>query len=527
LNLLRTLSTVSGMTLLSRITGLLRETIKAAAFGAGIQMDAFEAAFRLPNLLRRLFAEGAFSQAFVPILAEYRRKRGVDATRRLVGNVGTLLGVVLIALSVIGSLAAPWLVYLLAGGFARTPGKVELTADMIRIVFPYILFVSLVSLAGGVLNVFRKFAIPAFTPVLLNLSIIGAAVFLARFVDPPVVALAWGVAIGGLAQLVLQIRPLFAIGMLPRPTFGWRDEGVRRVLVAMGPAVIGVSAAQISALINTQLAALLGDGRISWITYADRLMEFPSALLGVALGTILLPSLAQHYSDADQEEYSALLDWGLRLAILLALPAAAALAILALPLVATLYQYGRFTVNDVLQTRLALLGYTVGLPGLILVKILAPGFYARQVMATPVKIAFATVLITQTLAVLFAWPLGLEQAGLTLATSIGASCNAALLLWVLLRRGYYRPQPGWPAFLLKVGAAAALLAAVIALAMGAGAAWLAAGVAYKVGRLALLVAAGALVYFGALYALGFRVAQFSRREAPLPADVPPPDDGAV
>ena len=516
------------MTLLSRITGLLRETIKAAAFGAGIQMDAFEAAFRLPNLLRRLFAEGAFSQAFVPILAEYRRKRGVDATRRLVGNVGTLLGVVLIALSVIGSLAAPWLVYLLAGGFARTPGKVELTADMIRIVFPYILFVSLVSLAGGVLNVFRKFAIPAFTPVLLNLSIIGAAVFLARFVDPPVVALAWGVAIGGLAQLVLQIRPLFAIGMLPRPTFGWRDEGVRRVLVAMGPAVIGVSAAQISALINTQLAALLGDGRISWITYADRLMEFPSALLGVALGTILLPSLAQHYSDADQEEYSALLDWGLRLAILLALPAAAALAILALPLVATLYQYGRFTVNDVLQTRLALLGYTVGLPGLILVKILAPGFYARQVMATPVKIAFATVLITQTLAVLFAWPLGLEQAGrLTLATSIGASCNAALLLWVLLRRGYYRPQPGWPAFLLKVGAAAALLAAVIALAMGAGAAWLAAGVAYKVGRLALLVAAGALVYFGALYALGFRVAQFSRREAPLPADVPPPDDGAV
>jgi hypothetical protein len=352
LNLLRTLSTVSGMTLLSRITGLLRETIKATAFGAGIQMDAFEAAFRLPNLLRRLFAEGAFSQAFVPILAEYRRRRGLDATRQLVGNVGTLLAVVLLALSVLGSLAAPWLVYLLAGGFARTPGKVELTAEMIRIVFPYILFVSLVSLAGGVLNVFRRFAIPAFTPVLLNVSIIGAAIFLARLVDPPIVALAWGVAIGGLAQLLLQIRPLLAIGMLPRPAFGWRDEGVRRVLAAMGPAVIGVSAAQISALINTQLAALLGDGRISWITYADRLMEFPSALLGVALGTILLPSLAQHYSDADHEQYSALLDWGLRLAMLLAAPAAVALAILALPLVSTLYQYGRFTVDDVLQTRL-------------------------------------------------------------------------------------------------------------------------------------------------------------------------------
>jgi len=268
------------MTLLSRITGLLRETLKATLFGAGLQMDAFEAAFRLPNLLRRLFAEGAFSQAFVPILAEYRRKRGIEATRALVGNVGTLLAVVLIGLSIAGSLAAPWLVYVLASGFARTPGKVELTAQMIRICFPYILFVSLVSLAGGVLNVFRRFAIPAFAPVLLNLSIIGAAILLAPFVEPPIVALAIGVAIGGLAQLMLQIRPLLAIGMLPKPSFDWRDPGVRRILRAMGPAVIGVSAAQISALINTQLAASLGNGRISWITYADRLMEFPTALLG-------------------------------------------------------------------------------------------------------------------------------------------------------------------------------------------------------------------------------------------------------
>ena len=243
------------MTLLSRISGLLRETLKATIFGAGLQMDAFEAAFRLPNLLRRLFAEGAFSQAFVPILAEYRRKRGLDATRKLVGDVATLLAVILIGLSIVGSLAAPWLVYLLAGGFAETPGKVDLTAHMIRIVFPYILFVSLVSLAAGVLNVFRRFAIPAFTPVLLNLSIIGAAILLARYVHPPIVALAWGVAIGGFAQLALQVRPLLAIGMLPRPSFDWRDEGVRRILRAMGPAVIGVSAAQISALINTQSCA--------------------------------------------------------------------------------------------------------------------------------------------------------------------------------------------------------------------------------------------------------------------------------
>ena len=506
------------MTLLSRISGLLRETLKATIFGAGLQMDAFEAAFRLPNLLRRLFAEGAFSQAFVPILAEYRRKRGLDATRKLVGDVATLLAVILIGLSIAGSLAAPWLVYLLAGGFAETPGKVDLTAHMIRIVFPYILFVSLVSLAAGVLNVFRRFAIPAFTPVLLNLSIIGAAILLARYVHPPIVALAWGVAIGGFAQLALQVRPLLAIGMLPRPSFDWRDEGVRRILRAMGPAVIGVSAAQISALINTQLAALLGNGRISWITYADRLMEFPSALLGVALGTILLPSLAQHYSDEDHEAYSELLDWGLRLALLLALPAAIALAILSLPLVSTLYQYGRFTVADALQTRAALLGYSVGLPAIVLVKILAPGFYARQVMRTPVKIAFFTVIVTQALAVTLAWPMGLEHAGLTLATSLGATCNAALLLWLLLRHGFYRPRAGWLAFFAKVCIASAVLALVIVLLRGHDDLWLHARVAGKVSRLALVVAAGALAYFATLFALGFRVADFSRREAPLPSD---------
>src|SRR6185295_20267894 len=301
--------------------------------------------------------------AFVPIFAEYRRHRGDAETHALVGRVGTLLAVVLLLLSILGVLAAPWLVYALASGFAQTPGKVELTAEMIRIVFPYLLFVSLVSLAGGVLNVYRQFAIPAFTPVLLNVSIIGAALFLAPYCDPPVKALAWGVFIGGAAQLALQVRPLMKIGMLPRPRVDWRDPGVRRVLRNMGPAVLGVSAAQISALINTQLAAWLGDGRISWITYADRLMEFPTALLGVAIGTVLLPSLAKMHADEEPSQYAGLLDWGMRLVFMLALPAAVALWVLAIPLISTLYQYGRFTLQDVLQTRLALLGYSVGLLG--------------------------------------------------------------------------------------------------------------------------------------------------------------------
>jgi putative peptidoglycan lipid II flippase len=518
MNLLRALTTVSGMTLLSRITGLARETLKATAFGAGLQMDAFEAAFRLPNILRRLFAEGAFSQAFVPIFAEYRRQRGLDETRALVGRVSTLLALALLALSIIGVLAAPWLVYLLAGGFAETPGKVDLTASMIRIVFPYILFVSLVSLSGGVLNVYRQFAIPAVTPVLLNLSIIGAAIFLAPFCNPPIIALAWGVFIGGVLQLALQLFPLARIGMLAAPRFDWRDEGVRRVLKAMGPAIIGVSAAQISALINTQLASTLGNGRISWITYADRLMEFPSALLGVALGTVLLPSLAKSHADENPGQYASLLDWGLRLAFMLALPAAVALWVLAIPLISTLYQYGRFTVNDVMQTRAALLGYSAGLLGLIVVKILAPGFYARQHMATPVKIAFTTVLVSQTFALILMGPMG--HAGLTLSTSIGACLNGALLFWFLRRGGYYVPSPGWLVFVSKLGVALFALAAVLLWLGGPASFWLSASLWPKLGHLAGVCAAGAAVYFGALWLLGFRLADFDRRDMKGDADTP-------
>jgi len=510
MNLLRALSTVSAMTLLSRITGLARESLKAVAFGAGLQMDAFEAAFRLPNILRRMFAEGAFSQAFVPILAEYKRQRGDDATRDLFGKVGALLAVVLLGISVLGVLAAPWLVYLLASGFARTPGKVALTAELIRIMFPYALFISLISLCGGVLNVYRRFAIPAFTPVILNLAIIGAAIFLAPHVDPPIVALAWGVMVGGVLQLALQIYPLVRLGMLPHIRLDWRDPGVRRVLNAMGPALLGVSAAQISTLINTQLAAYLGNGRISWITYADRLMEFPSALLGVALATILLPSLAQHYHEDNQGQYRALLDWGLRLTFLLALPATLALALLAVPLIATLYEYGRFTAADVWQTRAALLGYSVGLLGLVSVKILAPGFYARHDMRTPVRTAFLSLLVSQTLAVALMFQIG--HAGLTLATSVGAIVNSMLLYRAMRGTAIYAPLPGWGRFLRRVAVALVVLAAVLWWSAGPDEFWTGAGLWSKVGRLTLVIAGGALAYFGTLWLLGFRVADFNRRE---------------
>lgn len=515
MNLLRALSTVSGMTLLSRITGLARESIKATAFGAGLQMDAFEAAFRLPNLLRRLFGEGAFAQAFVPILAEYRGRRGDGATRDLVANVAGMLALVLLGVTVLGVVAAPWLVYALAAGFERTPGKADLTATMIRIVFPYVLFISLTSLASGVLNVYRRFAIPAITPVLLNLAIIFAAIFLARFFDPPIIALAVGVAIGGVAQLALLLLALARLHLLPSPRIDLRAEGVRRVLKAMGPAVLGVSAAQVSILISTQLAALLGNGRISWITYADRLMEFPTALLGVALGTVILPSLAEHHSSDDREAYAGLLDWGLRLAILLALPAAVALWLVAVPLVSSLYQYGRFSIDDVWQTRAALLGYAVGLPALTLIKILAPGFYARQEMRTPVRVAFVTVIVTPLLAAALAWPLGMGHAGLTLATSIGACGNAAALFVLLRRRGHYRADAGWPSFLLRIAVALVALGLVLHWLAGPPEAWLAARLWWRAAHLALLVAAGVAVYFGVLFALGFRLRHFDRREAAI------------
>src|SRR5947207_3446502 len=322
MNLLKALATVSSMTFVSRILGFVRDVLIARLFGAGLVTDAFFVAFRIPNLLRRLFAEGAFSQAFVPVLSEYRTRRGDSETKLLVDRTATLLTLALLAASALGVAAAPLIIYVSAPGFAATPAKFELTVAMLRITFPYILFISLVSLAGGILNTWSRFAIPAFTPTLLNLSFIFGALLFAPYFDPPVMVLAWAVFAGGVLQLALQFPALARIGMLPRPRLSFSDPGVRRILLLMGPAVLGVSVGQISLLINTIFASFLENGSVSWLYYADRLMEFPTGLLGVALGTILLPSLARHYSDQSPDEYSRLLDWGLRLTVLLALPPA-------------------------------------------------------------------------------------------------------------------------------------------------------------------------------------------------------------
>jgi putative peptidoglycan lipid II flippase len=523
MNLLRAAFSVSAMTFLSRITGLAREVLMASTFGAGAATDAFFVAFRIPNMLRRLFAEGAFTQGFVPVLADYRARLGEAAVHELINRTATLLAVALAVVTGMGVLVAPALVFIMTLGFAGDVAKFDLTTALLRWLFPYIFCISLVSLAGGVLNGYGRFKGPAFTPVLLNLAMIVAMLLVAPRLEPAqqIFALAWGATAGGVLQLAFQLPQLRAVQKLPRWDWNPRDTGVVRILSLMGPAVLGVSVAQISLLINTQWAATLGDRAVSWLSYADRLMEFPTALLGVALGVVILPSLARHKADADHTAFSRLVDWGLRLTLLLSLPAAAALVLLAIPLLGTLFWHGQFRIEDVLATRVALWGYAVGLVGIIAVKILAPGFYAQQNVKTPMRIAVVALMITQVLNVVMMTGLRYANVGtvwlhavLSLTISIGALANSTLLCVFLRRSGLYRPEPGWGLFFAKVALATLVMSFFLGWAIGDGglsekSRFFAMGnVGKRVLELAWLVALGGVTYFAALYALGIRWQHF-------------------
>jgi putative peptidoglycan lipid II flippase len=510
MNLLRVLATVSSLTMVSRVLGFARDFFIARIFGASLVTDAFFVAFKIPNLLRRMFAEGAFSQAFVPILAE-QKNRNPQEIRGLIDSVATLLFLALVVTAALGMAAAPLIVYVTAPGFAADPGKFALTVQLLRITFPYIVFISLVAFAASILNTWNRFSVPALTPALLNVSFIVGAAFFAEYFDPPVLVLAWAVFAGGLLQLAFQVPFLVRLGLLPRWRLDLKHPGVRRILFLMAPAAFGVSVSQVSLLINQIFASFLQTGSVSWLYYADRLMELPAGVLGVAVGTILLPSLSKYHANANQAEYAKLLDWGLRVTVLLAVPSAVALAVLALPLVATLFQYGRFTIEDAWMTRAALVAYSVGLVGMILVKILAPGFYARQNVLTPVKIGIVTLLATQ--AMNFAFVGSLKHAGLALAIGLGACLNALLLYLFLKRQKIFAPQPGWPLYLLKVAAAAGFMAVVLFTTMGEAAWWLDNSWQRKVAAIVGLVVLGAAVYAACLAALGLRPRDFSRREA--------------
>ncbi|MHB1100899.1 MAG: murein biosynthesis integral membrane protein MurJ [Burkholderiales bacterium] len=511
MNLLKALAATSSMTLLSRIMGFVREVIIAGVFGAGLYTDAFFVAFKIPNLLRRLFAEGAFSQGFVPVLGEYKTRRGEEDTRVLVDHVSGLMALVLFAVTLIGVAAAPIVIYVSAPGFSQNAAKFDLTVTLLRITFPYIFFISLVSLAGGILNTFSRFSVPAFTPVLLNISFIACALFLAPHMHPPVLALAWAVFLGGVLQLLFQVPFLLQLRMLPRFKLDLGDPGVWRILKLMGSAVFGVSISQVSLLINTIFASLLVTGSVSWLYYADRLMEFPAGMLGVALGSILLPSLARHHAENSHDEYAKLLDWGLRLTFLLTLPAALALALLAAPLVATLFYHGAFNVHDLYMTRNAVLAYSVGLLGLILVKVLAPGFYARQDIKTPVRIAIMTLFLTQLMNLAFIGVL--KHAGLALAIGLGSCFNAAMLFRGLKKSGVYFPQPGWALFFARILLALAVMGALIWYASGSIEPWLKDSVLHRALHLLFIVILGASSYFATLRLVGVRLADFAKRGA--------------
>jgi len=516
MNLLRTLAAISSMTMLSRVTGLLRESLFARAFGASAYTDAFIIAFRLPNLLRRLFAEGAFSQAFVPILSEYKTQHGEQATKTLVDHVATSLIWATVLTSLVGIVGAPLLIMFLAGDLRDTPDAYNASIIMTQMMFPYIACMSFVALAGGILNTWRQFKVPAFTPVLLNLCFIFASLVLVNYLEQPIYAMAIAVCVGGLLQVAIQIPSLVKIGMLPRismnPMTGLRDAGVRRMLKKMGPAVFAVSAAQISLLINTAIAASLAAGAVSALQYADRLMEFPTAMLGVALGTILLPSLSKANSEGNTAEYTSLLNWGLRLTFLLALPAAVGLATLAEPMIATLFHYGKFDDAALANSSMPLMAYSAGLLGIILVKILAPAFYARQDVRTPVRIAIMVLFATQLMNVLFVYVMDLGVAGLALSIGLGACINATCLYIGLRRRGIYTPQPGWLAFFVKLAIAVGVMGAATWFSQ-AQFDWAAmkATPALRIGVLFAIISGAAFAYFAVLALLGFRPRDFRRR----------------
>ncbi len=493
----------------------------ASMFGANVMTDAFNVAFRIPNLFRRLFAEGAFSQAFVPVLATHKAQQGDEETFRLVSDVTTVLFWILLVTCAVGVIGAPVLVWLLASGLRTTPGGMEAAVLMTRWMFPYIGFMSLVALSAGVLNTWRRYAVSALTPVLLNLSMIGAAwlgapVF-ARHGIEPIYAMVAGVMIGGVLQLAVQFPALARLGMFPRVGCSieafrraFANEGVHRILKLMVPALLGVGVAQFSLMINTQIASYLAQGSVTWLFYADRLMEFPTALLGVALGVVLTAQLATAKAKGDLQKYSSMLDWGLRIVVLLSVPCAIGLLFFAQPLVATLFHHGKLTDGDVRQISIALQGYGVGLLGLVAVKVLAPGYYAVQDIRTPVKIAVAVLIVTQMLNLVLV-P-ALAHAGLALSIGLGALMNASWLLIGLLRRGSYRPEPGWGRFLAQVTAAGVALAVFLWwgnqhfdwIALRARALW-------RVGLLAALLIGSIVVYFGALWALRLNLRKILRR----------------
>jgi len=491
------------MTMLSRVLGLIRDVVVAGYFGASGASDAFFVAFKIPNFLRRLFAEGAFAQAFVPVLSEYRTQRDLSAVQALVNRTAGSLGSVLLLVTLIGSAGSPLLAMLFAPGFYLSGAEsFDLAAQMLRITFPYLLLISLTAFAGSILNSYERFAVPAFTPVLLNLSLIGSAVYLSPLFDPPILAMAWGVFMAGAVQLAFQLPFLARIKLLPRPQSGWRDEGVQRILKLMLPALFGVSVAQINLLLDTVLASFLQQGSVSWLYYSDRLAELPLGVFGIAIATVILPSLSRKHAQASSEKFSQMLDWALRMVMLIGVPASVALIVLAKPLLTTLFHYGAMTERDVEMASFSLQAYGLGLLAFMLIKVLAPGYFSRQDTKTPVKIAVIAMVANMAFNLALIGPLA--HAGLALATALSAFLNAGLLLKGLLKQGVFHFAPGWGRWLVQLVLANVTLGLLLYWLAPPAAEWLTAGLWQRVQWMALLVVAGVAIYLLVLAVLGLR-----------------------
>lgn len=500
MKLLKSTATVGSATILSRVLGFVRDVVLARMFGASGATDAFFLAFRIPNFMRRLFAEGSFSLAFVPVLSEYKANGDREALRDLVDHVAGTLAAILLVITGIGVVAAPLVLSIFAPGWlADNRPEFALSTDMLRITFPYIFFISLTALAGGILNTFERFLIPALTPILLNLSLIAAALLLSTRLEVPVMALAWGVLAAGVAQLLLQLPALWRLGLVPRPRWGWKHSGVRRILKLMIPTLFGSSVAQVNLLFDSIIATFLITGSVSWLYYSDRLLEFPLGVLGVALATVILPSLSQKHANASSKEFSATLDWALRLATIITVPAAVGLAVLAEPILITLFQYGVFKPHDVYMSSLSLIAYSVGLPAFIAVKVLAPGYYARQDTKTPVKIAITAMLTNMLLNLLF---VGLllhhhfegPHAGLALASSLAAYLNAALLYRGLRKRKVFKPERGWLRLWAAIGIGCMAMGVLLVFMTRDIDVWLQADLLLRVKKLSLTISFGVLVF---------------------------------
>lgn len=501
--LVKSTAVVITMTMISRVFGFIRDTVTANLFGASAAFDAFSVAFKIPNFMRRLFAEGSFSQAFVPVLSEYQKKKEHEDIQRFINAMSGTLGVVLLGVTLLGVVGAPWVVRVFAPGFATSGDRFDLAVSLLRITFPYLLLVSLTAFSGAILNTYSRFWVAAFTPVFLNLTMIAAAIWLSPHMQVPIMGLAWGVFAAGAVQLLFQWPFLRQLKLLPRPQVNFKDPGVRRVLKLMVPALFGVSVGQVNLLIDTLFASLLAVGSVSWLYYSDRLMEFPLGVFGVAISTVILPHLSRHHAAQSERAFSLTLDWALRAVLIIGIPAAVVLAVLSGPMLSTLFQYGHFKAHDVLMARKSLTAFAIGITPFMLVKILAAGFYAKQDLRTPVRIGVIAMVANAILNVSLIWPLA--HAGIALSTSLAALVNSGCLFYYLRQRGLYTPRDGWSVFGLRLLASNVVLVAFLWVGSGSMSTWLVSGAVWRFSHLLGLLGSSVVLYFAMLWLCGIRL----------------------